>query len=416
MRSERISRTSAIISSTGCVLVLGAVLVGACAREEGGVPFERIDSAGVSITFSGEPTWAPGEGWRIDSTPMVDLGGGEGENGTLFGDLSEALLLPDGSIVAGDRFDGTLRFFAADGTLERVVGSKGEGPGEYESLQRVRLAGDSILVFDSDLGRVSVLDDEGRFGRSFLVGADDSIGLRAQPDGRWRDGRFLFSERSGVSTGMPVGPVRETVTAFVFQPDGVGRSVVGRWPAREIIVLNSDRSIYWLQDLPYARTTTIRTVADGFWVGTGDAPELDHYTPEGRLTRRLRWNAAPVPVEGAEARSWRASYDSVLPELSPDLRKTLEDGLKEAELPEYRPAFQHFLVSTEGDLWAERLARWDRADDARVWDVFSSDGRWLGPTSIPARVALMEIAGDRVLTRWRDSLDVQHLRVYRLRR
>lgn len=59
--------------------------------------------------------------------------------------------------------------FTARGTLIRVIGSIGDGPGEFRAARSVAFGpGDSVAVLDEQLRRVSVLTGEHRFVRSFI--------------------------------------------------------------------------------------------------------------------------------------------------------------------------------------------------------------------------------------------------------
>jgi hypothetical protein len=46
--------------------------------------------------------------------------------------------------------------------------------------------------------------------------------------------------------------------------------------------------------------------------------------------------------------------------------------------------------------------------------VYGSDGRMRGALELPADFTVSEIGADYVLGIWRDELDVQHVRLYRI--
>ena len=61
-----------------------------------------------------------------------------------------------GNIYVGDR-SGQLLVFAPDGNVLRKLGRKGQGPGEFDRIQTVRvLPGDSVYAFDVGLQRATV--------------------------------------------------------------------------------------------------------------------------------------------------------------------------------------------------------------------------------------------------------------------
>lgn len=85
-----------------------------------------------------------------------------------FGSIADILATPAGYFVA-DGLDP--RIVLLDRNLDpvRIMGSEGEGPGEYRSTSRVIRADDRILVLDGGNGRVAYLTPEGDFVASRRV-------------------------------------------------------------------------------------------------------------------------------------------------------------------------------------------------------------------------------------------------------
>ncbi len=83
--------------------------------------------------------------------------------------VAGAIGLPGGQLLAiGLRAQGGPLVFAADGRFLRPIGRAGRGPGEYVGASAVLpWRGDSILVVDPPLGRVSVLSPVLGYVRSF---------------------------------------------------------------------------------------------------------------------------------------------------------------------------------------------------------------------------------------------------------
>lgn len=52
--------------------------------------------------------------------------------------------------------------------------------------------------------------------------------------------------------------------------------------------------------------------------------------------------------------------------------------------------------------------------DPVAWTVFDPAGILLGTVKIPADIDVYSIQNDNVLVLWKDDLDVQHVRLYRL--
>jgi hypothetical protein len=48
------------------------------------------------------------------------------------------------------------------------------------------------------------------------------------------------------------------------------------------------------------------------------------------------------------------------------------------------------------------------------WDVFDSEGRYLGIVTMPDRFSPFSLVGDRLYGVWRDEFEVQYVRVFRI--
>jgi hypothetical protein len=386
----------------------------ACGNDSGASVFHTADSAGVQIATSAAPAWTDASRWRIDTTPLLEIGGDEADPAAQFAGIAGALLLPDSGVVVADEVARALRFFDARGALVASAGRKGAGPGEYEDLSRLRRAGDSLLVWDSGLRRMTLLDADGRYVRSFNV-TWDSAGSWPRPEGQWSDGRFLFESSTGVWSDMPVGPVRATLSVLRFRADGGGDSVLGRWRGRETVAVTTPQSVSSLE-LPYARHTIVRWHPGGFWIGTGDGPRIDRHDMDGRLVGSIRWSATETPIVSGEFSVWRDSLLRRLEGVPPELGSAFGKAARMVKLPAARPPYRTFLVSDGDELWVQRVARWDARRPPVEWDVFEPSGRWLGAVVVPAGVEPLEIRGNLLLAQWNDEDDVPHIRIYEILR
>jgi hypothetical protein len=81
--------------------------------------------------------------------------------------------------------------FDSSGALRRIVGREGAGPGEFCRPSLIQaFAGDSLLIWDSCLRRLTWLDAETGRGRSVTLASADLYG-GAPIIGRLDDGRVV---------------------------------------------------------------------------------------------------------------------------------------------------------------------------------------------------------------------------------
>ncbi len=89
-----------------------------------------------------------------------------------------------------------------------------------------------------------------------------------------------------------------------------------------------------------------------------------------------------------------------------------ERRLADMPFPETMPAYDDFLVDSEGNLWVDEYRR-PGAEQPR-WKVFDPNGELLGVVETPRRFNVYEIGADFVLGRWADELDIEHVQLYEL--
>jgi hypothetical protein len=178
---------------------------------------------------------------------------------------------PGTAVIGADRrlYFATFGFnrplFAVDLSTDRVVSimGVGSGPGEVRYASRVHhAAGDSLLVHDRSLNRMSLLSPDGRYVRStpFLRGADDFVPLR--------DGSYFVA--ATISTRESSGYPLHLVGA-----DGQLRKSFGVRDG-DIRLINSEDEYRLARTIAPASDGSIISVRPGGYV-------LERWSPDGRL-------------------------------------------------------------------------------------------------------------------------------------
>ncbi|MCY4574374.1 MAG: hypothetical protein OXF01_16445, partial [Gemmatimonadetes bacterium] len=94
--------------------------------------------------------------------PLVRIGLLDGPDEYLFGSITGAVRLEDGSVVVADESIPEVRLFDAGGRHVWTSGRDGEGPGEYKGLWLLRgCLGATITAYDWQLDRITELDLDG---------------------------------------------------------------------------------------------------------------------------------------------------------------------------------------------------------------------------------------------------------------
>lgn len=383
---------------------LSLLLIGsACAGGDAPQHFATRDSAGVSIATSRLPVWSTTGGFNVLPDPVLEVGGeGRGAGHTLSGVVA-AFRLGDGRLAVADAGSSELRVFDAQGSLTAAFGRAGEGPGEMRALSRVfLLPGDSLLVSDSQLRRLTVFSADGVLQRTAPLAAGDNA---ASPVALLADNTLLARPGFSFHGGQASGVHRDSVTLARYALDGTVLGTAGRHPGPELFVF-SDGGATMAGRRTFGKDSHVAAAGDSYWFGSADDLSLRLHAADGRLLRIVRTHRPLRRVTSADIDRVIASAgaDDVL----------MRRMLAAAPPPDFFPAYQQVVADSDGFVWVREYAEGD-APSAQ-WQVFDPDGRWLGKVTLPVPLTVTQITHDEIVGVWRDDLDVEHVRVYRLAR
>lgn len=370
--------------------------------------FTVRDSAGVEIVQSTEPAWVEGGEWVLSAEPAVSIGSGADGPDALF-EIGSIVPLSDGRFVVAHASRSELIWFDSAGTRRHVAGREGEGPGEFRSIGRLfPLSGDSLLVVDGRLMRISVFDEEGRFVTSNRL--DVEAGGHGSPRVLLPDRTLLALPSFSFGSGTPDGVHRDTATIPRFALDGSFVGVVGPFPIEENRVFTIGESNA-AADHPFGRQTFLAPAKDGFWIATGDRPEMELRDASGALRRIVRWAEMADALTAGAVREFEADIRRSFTEL--DEGQFINSYLEGMWYPETLPTLGGLMADSEYNVWVEPFASPVEEPPTR-WTVFEAEGRLLGEVTLPERFEPRAVTGDRVYGVWIDDLEVEWLRVYRL--
>lgn len=395
-----------------------ALLLGACAGEESRWVGSVTDSAGVAIVSNpAGGVWTPTDNWTIEQE--LQIGALEGDPQYQFGQVASITADSEGRIFVLDMQAQHIQVYSPEGEYLQTIGQKGGGPGELQQAMFLFMGpGDTLLVPDIGNQRVNRYAPDGSPAGSFRLALEQGLPL-------------LFK---ATSTGMIAEQIRPLSLP--------GQPAIEN-PEDAIVLLESDGTVI----------DTVKTFPSGETFNlAGPSPEINIYSPEpvweitddlkllfgvnneyrvgvyssdGTLERivTMPFELKPVSdtdkdgVMGYLEKTW--SDAGVPAQMMPQLKNMVH-------FAEYLPAFSFISSGPNGTIWVqhvqpaselseEELESYDLLQDSGApdWDVFDSEGRFLGVVSMPPRFAPRLFRGDMIYGVWRDELDVQY--VVRLR-
>jgi hypothetical protein len=163
---------------------------------------------------------------------------------------------------------------------------------------------------------------------------------------------------------------------------------------------------------PLGKRTHIAVGQSVVYVGTADRFEVGVFGLDGRRLRTLTDQVPAIRISPAHvARFVEEQVERLEGE---DLRQRQRTFYSDLEYPEAFPAYAAILVDSDDNLWIREYPL--PGVEQETWRVYSPDGRRLAALTMPARFRTLEVSRDAVLGVWRDSLDVEYVRVYGLQR
>jgi hypothetical protein len=337
--------------------------------------------------------------WSVSSEPVTTIGEVEGQAEYLFSRIGPAALLPDGRIAVADMDEAAIRLFSQDGTFDLAFGRRGQGPGEFSHISRIEVAPpDTIVVHDSDLYRLAKFLPSGSLVSTLQLQAEDGF-----PEvflGTYSTGElgyvWIIQGNRGDARITP-----DLMQFGKFGEDGRLSNLLGTEEG-----MRRERS-----PLAFSPHLYAELIADSVFLTNGQLPEIKVWDPQGVQVRTIH---VPVPqVDPTEA--W-----TELEEVVRAHGNGLALGLLESQPREEGiPWISMMLVDDQDRLWVKRYdprtdSHYMMEDRGRggEWWVLESDGTVVATIELPDGFLLLDIRGNQVLGKIRDSLDVEQIQVY----
>ncbi len=375
--------------------------------------FQVRDSAGVTIYENSTGEWTEATAWTLSSEPILTIGEFDGPEEYLLFQARGARRLSNGNIVIANGGTHELRFYDPNGMHVRSVGREGDGPGEFRLMgQPWPLGSDSIAIWDLRHARLTVFDIDGELGRSFRL---DPIpdALPPIPMGVLADNSVLVSAAVGVEAQSPQAIQRDSILYARYSLEGAHMATfIGR-QSSERIMTRLGTGGFLLSSIPYGRIPVATVQGNRWYYGSGESWEIEVYAPDGALTHLFRRDEPNQPVTKEMEDEYREPESDSDSDTPAEISAAISRVRASVTIPETMPAYESFIASEDGSLWAENFT-YATSDEQQSWAVFRDDGRYLGVVDTPMGAQVTHIGDDFVLVIWEDDLEVQQVRMYEL--
>lgn len=393
------------------LFLCGLLPLGACTRDESGSTVIARDSSGVEIMESRHPVWGSTPRWTVSDTPMASIGTPDGPVDYQFTQIVGATRFEDSVIAVADAGTNSVRLFGTDGKLTQTIGRTGDGPGEFRAMQSLRRSGgDSLVLLDRRLRRVTVFDRSGKVLKIVQLPARYVATYRL-PEARW-----LAAEEEGFVGGKfheEAVPGLHRFPAAVVVLDSTGAMVdtVGVFPGAETAYLQWNGQLGSVQTA-FGRSLSFAAGRGQWFVVTGDYLGFDVYAIDGRHLRSVRTAAPDRTLQTSDVSKYNAALLAEIPDAT--ARDDYARFLQAAEAPKQKAVVSRILQDPHGNVW---LSAYENSLlPAAVWYIFDDDSRYLGAMPVPPGLRILEIGERYVLGVKRDENGVESVHVYELTR
>lgn len=406
-------RTAAKFATLGVFALLP--LIQACetaASWEGTI----TDSAGVSIVSNtATPMWRAGDEWTVAEDLRIGTVAGEPEY--QFGLISFMDVGSDGSIYVMDLQAVEVKAYDAEGNYLRTIGGPGGGPGELAQGAAFVYVDPSGGLVIPDLGnrRVNRYSQAGEPTGSFPIQIQAGIPTVWVLDDQGR----LMTQLRGLNV-QGIAALEEGDPIVVYDTTGAVVDTVAVLPKGQMLAETNEQQFSMVIFAPEpvwdlsTDGTIFYAMNDRFRVLVND--------PQGSLVRIITKTVEPKPVEERDREAIRTAFREQMARFGappPQIDQFMQ-GLGFADV---YPAFGQLFIGPEETLWVQRIrsAR-DMVGDTEeefefnaqdigspAWEVFDSQGRFLGVVTMPDRFRPVNVEGDYIHGIWLDELDVQYV-------
>lgn len=390
----------------------------------GGVGASRVnrinDTVGMELQEAGDRTRIVGQDREETVIQEWTLGRPRLEVG-LAGDplqlhqVVSAALVRDGGVAIADAGNYRIAVVSKEGDLVRVLGRRGDGPGEFRDLTKMFLAsGDTLVTYDWRRGRVGIWAVETGEMLDFRLPTVD--GYKVVVDGAVNGSTLLVRSTEFRGSGAD-GLYRAESTVLLYWPRSDSVRVIEK-RAAEYHYLITERfgenqrgtSTY---RPPFLGTAHFAAAGHHYAVVPLDSALVLMSPLPAAATRRV---PLPIPVWSLNTEAVRRTRDSLLVaneawrwggnRARRRIQRVYSDNFP---LPDYGPAVRR-LLAINGDFWVESFRQPN--DEYRRWFVIDPiAGTLVAKVDVPATERLLSGNEHSVVVLTHTSMDEEFVRI-----
>jgi len=338
---------------------------------------DRIHRSDDVVVVSNPKT--PESKMRIVFTEELSIGEAEGDANYMFGNSVGFNTDDEGNFYVADYDNHRILKYDTEGKHLLTFGREGQGPGEFRVLSLPRFDKENNLYITDSLNqRISFFDKDGNYLRQMRT-QGRYLNLFINSTG------FFITNKSDANMEGNVQKLTSTYGLFddefnllaelykdefeLTMPAGRDESAIADYFAKA-----------WSRMAFRPAVRLILADNDFIYLGYPDKYEINVYSPEGTLLKKITRDYDPIPVSDKDK-------DDFIERMRESLSRTpmfTDDLIKKAfqktKFPKYKPAYQSFTLMENG--WLVVIV--DSVEDEYTFlDIFNQDGKYIGNFRAP---------------------------------
>jgi hypothetical protein len=325
-----------------------------------------------------------------------------------------------GRVYAGEPNRGDITVLDADGKLEGRIGTEGEGPGEFRSVDILGFIRDTLVAVDLRLARATYVNDKGDVLRTHSITIP--AGVRYRPLAFLDGGRIAALPFAGVLADLSEG---KGLPVLVL---GAGGAVLdtlvwiraGNTPGGRVRIGNVNSGF----QQPFNDNSLWAAASGGEGLVVVDRPfqadkrgvfRVKRFGPRGDVVYDRPFAYEPRPVSDAAIDEAVGRIVTISRSVPSPIREmplsTVRQAYRSAiRVPPHEPAVSEVMLDEKGEVWLRRENR----GDSGIWEVLAGDGHLRVRVIAPARTRRLVTRAGFIWGIEVDENDVENLVRYEL--
>ena len=386
-------------------MALATILALALAIGESAVPQDVLDvtdSAGVRITTSDAVEPEAGTVCLLAEAPDVRVVSPTSGEWTLF-QIEDLDRMDDGRLVVVNRGSRELLVFGRNGEFLQSIGRRGEGPGEFmDPIELAFVDGDSIIVWDWELGRLALFGPGGVHERNIML----------RPPVPNPTGHIGVLGREGIVLGSqdwrPSGAELTPQFLDILLYDWDGRRLDNLATLPYGATGRIDRETRWVGRPLFQARGVFSIQGELLYTSDGSSPEVRIHRGD-RLESIVRWQPGDLTVQREHVETYRAVYLKDLDDRAGDWAPILRRRLDTFPPEDTFPAVTEIRIDAQGRIWVRTFER--PGSTATAWLGFAETGAFICSLSVPNDLTVFHFESSAVIAVHRDEMDIESVEI-----